>query len=156
MAARKKTGGRQKGTPNKANLIKHEIAAKAVELGVEMVDIMRANARHFMRQAEDAEAIIRGLTVAELEARGVELSPAEQFNALLAEVKKAAGLRMLAQKCASDAAPFGAAPLKAIEAKSNANDTVPLADRLKEYAREEAIASSAGKVVEIPKKRAKR
>jgi hypothetical protein len=73
---------------------------------------MLTNMRHFQKVAEDAEAVIAGLTVAEIS--GQDISPDEQFKALLAKVKQAAGYRNMAHECARDAAPFIHAKLAAV------------------------------------------
>ena len=51
------------------------------------------------------------------------MSAADQFKFLLAEVKKAAGLRELAQACARDAAPYMHARLATIEHKGEVGVT---------------------------------
>jgi len=66
---------------------------------------MLENMRHFQQVAMNAEAILEGLTAEEY-TNGPEMSPEEQFKVLLAEVKKAAGLRQMAHDCARDAAPY--------------------------------------------------
>jgi hypothetical protein len=65
---------------------------------------MLDNMAHFQQSAVDAEKILKGLTAKDI--CGRHLEPAEQFRVLLAEVKKAAGLRQMAQECASQAAPY--------------------------------------------------
>ncbi len=65
---------------------------------------MLENMRHFQEAALDAEKILKGLTAVDI--TGEHLEPGEQFKVLLAEVKKAAGLRQMAQECARDAAPY--------------------------------------------------
>lgn len=112
-------GGRQKGTQNKRTLGKlHQLEAKvAVKIehnqpdpglvtaeDLEPLDVMIGNMRHFHKMASDAEAILEGLTAEAFV--GVELEPAEQFKVLMAQVRKAAGLRELAQACARDAAAY--------------------------------------------------
>lgn len=61
----------------------------------------------------DAEAIIADLTAEEYAGRA--MPPEEQFKLLLAEVKKAAGLRQMAHECAKDAAPYVHPKLAAVE-----------------------------------------
>jgi hypothetical protein len=104
MASGKKTGGRRKGTQNKATTKALALQAVAEKLGVTPLDIMLENMRHFQMAAHSAEAVLEGLTAEDLQSRTME--PAEQFKALLAEVKKVAGLRQMAQECARDAAPY--------------------------------------------------
>jgi hypothetical protein len=76
---------------------------------------------------------------------------------MLAEVKKAAGFRQLACQAAKDAARFLHAPIGAVQsgAGEKAEDVPPVIERMKIYAREEAIAASAaaGKGVEIKRKK---
>jgi hypothetical protein len=73
----------------------------------------RQNMRHFYKLAESAEAVL-----AEMSAdRTASMPAADQFKYLLAEVKKAAGLRELAQARARDAAPYMHARLATIEHK---------------------------------------
>jgi hypothetical protein len=52
-----------------------------------MLDIMVASARYFYQQAVDAEMVIEAFGAA----RHAEREPEAQFNAMLAEAKKAAG-----------------------------------------------------------------
>jgi hypothetical protein len=62
----------------------------------------RCRDRHFAKLAKSAEAAIAELSADKI----AELPPEEQFKYLLAEVKKAAGLREMAQACARDAASY--------------------------------------------------
>lgn len=73
---------------------------------------MLDNMRHFQQVALDAEAMLEGLSVEEIS--GQKLKPEEQFKFLLAQVKKAAGLRQMAHECARDAAPFMHPKLNAV------------------------------------------
>lgn len=63
---------------------------------------MLANMRHFHKAAENAEEALAELSFKKI----AVMEPDEAFKYLLAEVKKAAGLRAQAQKCARDAAPY--------------------------------------------------
>jgi hypothetical protein len=76
---------------------------------------MLDNMRHFQQVALDAEAVLEGLTAGEFTGKVTAETPEEQFKALLAQVKKTAGFRQMAQECARDAAPFMHARLAAIE-----------------------------------------
>lgn len=77
---------------------------------------MLDNMRHFQQLALDAEAMLEGLTIEEFTAKhGADLRPEEQFKALLAEVKKTAGLRQLAHECARDASPYLHARLSSVQ-----------------------------------------
>lgn len=124
MAAGLKTGGRKKGTPNKRTLVvakrDKDILDKAAATGQTPLEVMLDNMRHFQKVALDAEAILGGMTIAEFGAEGLE--PDQQFKFLLAEVKKAAGLRQMAHECARDAAPYVHARLNSIEAKITHRD----------------------------------
>jgi hypothetical protein len=102
MRGGKRAGaGRKVGRPNKASIARQE---KVAAEGITPLDVMLENMRHFHKVASDAEAVLEGLTYEEFSGRSV--SPEEQFKALLAEVKKAAGLRQIAQECARDAASY--------------------------------------------------
>lgn len=93
-----------------------EVAARAIAENRTPLEIMLENMLHFQQAAIDAEAILKGLTAEEF--TGTEMTPEEQFRKLLAEVKKAAGLRLMAQECARDAAPFVHPRLAQVESKS--------------------------------------
>jgi hypothetical protein len=58
----------------------------------------------------------------------------------------------MAQDCARDAARYLHAPIGAVQPTGQAAETLPLVERLKLYAREAAIADSAGKVIELSKR----
>jgi hypothetical protein len=116
------------------------------------LEVMLANMRHAFAVALDAEKILGALSPADL----VGDDPQEQFKFLLAEVKKTVDLRQVAQECARDAAPFVHARLAPVDGRAGKDEeAVPLHERLKAYARKDAIDSSAGKVVEIKKARGK-
>jgi hypothetical protein len=93
--------GRPEGALTKRT---RDVAERAMATGKTPLEVMLDNMRHFQQVALDAEAVIEGLTTQEM--TGVEVSPDEQFKSLLAQVKKAAGLRQMAHECARDAAPF--------------------------------------------------
>jgi hypothetical protein len=113
MARGKKTGGRQKGTPNKLTAAITAVAVAGAEksalAGPSMLDILEGNARYFLKQAEEAEDTLATLRP------DADLDPQDQFNLILAEVKKAAGLRALAGDAAKNAAPYRHPRLAAIE-----------------------------------------
>lgn len=94
--------GRPAGVPSQRTIQRRAIADKAIADGVSPLEIMIANMLHFHKLAETAEAALGELSQDRLS----EMEPAEQFKFLLAEVKKAAGLRELSQNCARDAAPY--------------------------------------------------
>lgn len=96
--------GRKKGVPGKKTVERLAIASAAKARGIDPLHVMLENMAHFQQSAVDAEKILKGLTAKDI--CGRQLEPAEQFKVLLAEVKKAAGLRQMAQECARDAAPY--------------------------------------------------
>ena len=145
-------GGRRKGSRNRTT-IAHEASARitadqAAAEGLTPLEMMLANMRHFHPEAVAAEASVLALGE-QLAAIGAESDPQEAFPLLLAEVKKAAGLRLHAQACARDAAPYVHARIAPVESTQRRDDFVPLAERLKEYARRDAIEESEGKVIEL-------
>jgi len=81
---------------------------------------MIANMRHFNNLAESAERAISEFTVETV----AGLPPEEQFKKLLAEVKKAAGLRDSAQSCARDAAPYVHPRLATVEHSGKDGDAI--------------------------------
>lgn len=100
-------GGKREGAGRKIGALTtrtRKIAERASAEGKAPLEVMLDNMRHFQQVALDAEATIAGLSIEEM--GGKNLNPAEQFKLLLAEVKKAAGLRQMAHECARDAAPF--------------------------------------------------
>lgn len=104
--------GRRQGSLAKRT---REVAEKAVAEGKTPLEVMLDNMRHFQQVALDAETVLEGLTVAEFTGKVTVETPEEQFKALLAQVKKTAGFRQMAQECARDAAPFMHPKLAAIE-----------------------------------------
>ena len=102
MARGKKTGGRKKGSLNKATTSALALRDYAAQHGLTPLDIMLDNMRHFHVAATTAEKVLQSLSGDQIS--GME--PKEQFRFLLAEVKKVAGLRQMAQECASDCAPY--------------------------------------------------
>jgi hypothetical protein len=109
-------GGKREGAGRKSGSLTtrtREIAEQASAEGKSPLEVMLDNMRHFQQVALDAEATIAGLTAEEY--AGQALPPQEQFKLLLAEVKKAAGIRQMAHDCARDAAPYIHPKLAAIE-----------------------------------------
>lgn len=100
--------GRKLNTPNKASAARQAAVAAT---GLTPLDIMLANARYFHEQALDAEAALAAMQPDVIEG----LKPKEQFDRMLAEVKKAAGLRELAGEAARDAANYIHPRLTAIQ-----------------------------------------
>jgi len=151
--------GRKAGVPSRKTVDRKAIADQAVEKsgGVEPLEVILGNMRHFAKVAADAEAVIEGLTVEQIIGSGDgEMSEQDQFKFLLAKVKQAASLRMLANECAVAAAPYRHPRLSPVEPMKGDQEFVPLADRLKAYSRTDAIEASQGKVVDLTKKTAKR
>lgn len=103
-------GGKREGSGRKQGALTkrtRETAERALATGKSPLDVMLDNMRHFQQVALDAEATLEGLTLEEFTGKhGPDLKPADQFKALLAEVKKTAGLRQAAQECARDAAGY--------------------------------------------------
>lgn len=100
-------GGKREGAGRKqGSLTKRtrDIAEKASAEGKSPLEVMLENMRHFQQVAMDAESVIEGMTAAEITGR--DMNPEEQFKTLLAQVKKAAGLRQMAHECARDAAAY--------------------------------------------------
>jgi hypothetical protein len=106
--------GRKKGALTKRT---RAIAEQALATGTTPLEVMLENMRHFRQVALDAEQTIAGLSVEEM--GGGKLEPEEQFKLILAQVKKAAGLRQMAQECARDAASYTHAKLSAITMQGN-------------------------------------
>ena len=111
---RKKTGGRQAGTPNKASAARQaEVAAS----GVNPLEVMLANMRFHHRQAEDLEL----------------LSAAESPEAKIQILSEASRHRQMAQACAKDAANYVHPKLANIQHGNDPNNplnTVTDADRI--------------------------
>jgi len=102
-------GGKREGSGRKIGAVTkrtREVAEKAIATGQTPLEVMLENMRHFQKVALDAEAVLEGLTAAEFTGSVTAETPEEQFKALLAQVKKTAGFRQLAQECARDAAPY--------------------------------------------------
>ncbi len=110
MANGKKTGGRLPGSLNKKTVALIETVEAT---GKTPLEVMLMNMRHFQKVAEDAEAVLEAISKDDLQALGD--SHEQQFKAMLAKVKSAAGLRQMAVECARDAAPFIHAKLATIE-----------------------------------------
>ena len=112
-------GGKRVGAGRPAGAITtrtREVAERATAEGKTPLEIMVENMRHFQQVALDAEATLDGLSASEFSSQVPEnASPEEQFKFLLAQVKKTAGFRQLAQDAARDAAPYVHPKLAAIE-----------------------------------------
>jgi hypothetical protein len=117
-------GGKREGAgrPEGALTIKtRKIAERALADGCTPLDVMLENMRHFQQVALDAEAFLATMTATDLPGRPEK--PEDQFKALLAEVKKAAGFRHMAHECARDASPYIHARLSSVEMSANVNMT---------------------------------
>lgn len=100
-------GGKREGAGRKKGALTvrtRQVAEQALAEGKTPLEVMLDNMRHFQQAALSAEAVIAGLSVEEIV--GQTLSPEDQFKKLLADVKKAAGLRQMAHECARDAAAY--------------------------------------------------
>jgi hypothetical protein len=109
-------GGKREGAGRKPGSLAtrtREVAERALAEGKAPLEVMLDNMRHFQQVALDAEATLEGLTAEEI--TGTEMTPDEQFKHLLAQVKKAAGFRIMAHECARDAAGYMHAKLTAIQ-----------------------------------------
>ena len=110
-------GGRRIGAGRKPGSITKRtraIAEQAAAEGKTPLEVMLDNMRHFQKVAVDAEAVLEGLTVSEFTGKVTAETPEEQFKELLAQVKKTAGFRQMAQECARDAAAYVHPKLAAI------------------------------------------
>src|SRR5262245_11854661 len=96
MTNGRKTGGRKIGTPNRVTAERERMVAAS---GLTPLECMLQNMRRFHAEAEAAE---QEMAPALLE----NVTPQEQFDRVLAAVKKTLNLRQTAQQCAKDAAPY--------------------------------------------------
>lgn len=100
-------GGKREGAGRKVGAITkrtREVAERAMAEGKTPLEVMLDNMRHFQQVALDAEAVIEGMNETDVLTLGQ--THEEQFKALLAKVKQAAGLRQMAHECARDAASY--------------------------------------------------
>lgn len=100
-------GGKREGAGRPAGAVTkrtREIADRALSEGKSPLEVMLDNMRHFQQVALDAEAVIEGMNEDQVQTLGQ--THEEQFKALLAKVKQAAGLRQMAHECARDAAAY--------------------------------------------------
>jgi hypothetical protein len=105
---------------------------------------MLENMRHFQKVALDAEATLEGLTVSEFTGKVSADTPEEQFKALLAQVKKTAGFRQMAQECARDAAPFMHARLAAVTIGGDEESPLKLIHRIERVIKDVADTNGEG------------
>lgn len=100
-------GGKREGAGRKVGALTKrtsEVAQRALAEGKAPLEVMLDNMRHFQKVALDAEAVIEAMSADEIGTLGE--THEQQFKALLAKVKAAAGLRQMAHECARDAAAY--------------------------------------------------
>ena len=118
-------GGKREGAGRPVGALTtrtREVAAKAIAEGTTPLEIMLQNMAHFQQVAIDAESTLDGLSASEFSVQVPgDASPEEQFKFLLAQVKKTAGFRQLAQDAARDAAPYIHPKLASIEHSGELN-----------------------------------
>lgn len=134
-------GGKREGSGRKPGAVTkrtREIAERALAEGKSPLEVMLDNMRHFQQVALDAEAIVEGLTAEEVTGR--EMTPEEQFKHLLAQVKRAAGFRQMAQECARDASSYMHPKLAAIE--HTGADGGPIEVRASKEQRDAAVSAA--------------
>jgi hypothetical protein len=103
--------GRPAGLPSVKTKRRIEAVEKALADGIDPLNVMLDNMRHFHKLALSAEGVL-----SELSAEAVKnMKPEEQFKHVIADVKKAAGFREASQNCARDAAPYCHSKLSTIE-----------------------------------------
>jgi hypothetical protein len=112
-------GGKRSGAGRKAGALTtrtRRVAEKAIADGQTPLEVMLENMLHFQRVAKDAESTLEGLSATEFSAQvPSNATPEDQFKFLLAQVKKTAGFRQLAQDAARDAAPYIHPKLASVE-----------------------------------------
>lgn len=109
-------GGKRTGAGRPAGAVTtrtREIADRALAEGKTPLEVMLDNMRHFQQVALDAEAVIESMNEEQVDSLGGNHE--EKFKALLAKVKQAAGLRVMAHECARDAAGYIHAKLSAVQ-----------------------------------------
>ncbi len=117
-------GGKRQGAGRREGALTTKtrlIAERALAEGCTPLDVMLTNMRHFQQVALDAEAVLATMSATDLP--GKPEKPEDQFKALLAEVKKAAGFRQMAHDCARDASPYIHPRLSSVEVSANVNMT---------------------------------
>lgn len=108
-------GGKRTGAGRPAGSLTtrtRETAERALAEGKTPLEVMLDNMRHFQQVALDAEAVIESMNEEQILSLGQ--THEEQFKALLAKVKQAAGLRVMAHECARDAAGYMHAKLSSV------------------------------------------
>ena len=144
-------GGKREGAGRKVGAVTRrtrEVAERALAEGKAPLDVMLDNMRHFQQVALDAEAVIESMNVEQVASLGQ--SHEDQFKALLAKVKQAAGLRVMAHECARDASPYVHAKLSAVTVKGDPENplevvTMTTQDRARAFAAFVAKTKASGK-----------
>lgn len=138
-------GGKREGAGRPAGAVTvrtREVAEKALAEGKSPLEVMLDNMRHFQQVALDAEAVIESLNQEQVEALGE--TPEEQFKALLAKVKQAAGLRVMAHECARDAAGYMHAKLSSVTLAGDAESPIEVINRIERIIVDSANPDSKG------------
>ena len=115
-------GGKREGAgrpPGSITKRTRAVAERALAQGKSPLEVMLDNMWHFQQVAMDAEAVIESMNEDQVAALGSNHE--EQFKALLAKVKQAAGLRQMAHECARDAAGYMHARLSAVQHSGEIN-----------------------------------
>lgn len=127
-------GGKRDGAGRPAGAITkrtREIAERVSATGMSPLEVMIDNMRHFQQVALDAEALLEGLTASEFSSKvPPTATPEDQFKFLLAEVKKTAGFRQMAQDAARDAAPYVHAKLQSVTHSGDPENPVHTVTRI--------------------------
>ena len=124
-------GGKREGSgrpPGALTRRTRETAERALAEGKAPLEVMLDNMRHFQQVALDAEAVIESMNEAEVASLGQ--SHEEQFKALLAKVKQAAGLRVMAHECARDAAPYMHPKLSTVQVAGDKDNPLEMIHRI--------------------------
>lgn len=154
---KRENAGRKPGSTTQKT---REIADKAAKEGILPLDVMLNNMRFYYERAEVAfNKLLDGVLPAEViaaEGQG-KIADDDKPLTVIDVLKLVLSLRERAEVAAKDAAPYLHPRINSIEAGGGGGEEhVPLAERLAAYEREDAIAGSAGKVVEMPKKKARK
>jgi hypothetical protein len=141
MARGYKTGGRTRGTPNKATAAREaEIAASGKTPLEVMIEVMRFH-------HDEAQKLIARLTAGELPLPADDDAGAD--SPLVQALRQVVGMATLALDAAKAAAPY-VHPRAALPASDDGDDEhVPLAERLAYYQRRDDIDAAGGKVVDL-------
>jgi hypothetical protein len=155
-------GGKREGAGRKAGSLtvrNRQIADKAAEEGVTPLDVLLENMRFYHGAAESAlKRLLEGLATPEQivqEHDPQAPDPSKPPPNVIDAFRVMLALKEKASKEAERAAPFMHPRITPVERKpGDGEEVVPLSERLAAYEREEAIAESAGKVVDLAKKKA--